>query len=259
MEYSPTAYPNIKQTVFLILMMFVTHVVAKYLFSFIESHGLAGLLQESFKLGLLVLFIKYIMKREDVDIRQFKTEKPNMLFLLTCILAALSIRFLPDFSYLDEGTAQHMVVDMINKEADFYSLISSVLVGPSFEEVLFRGLILGGLLKRYKPVLAILIAAVLFGSLHPLNALSATLLSCLIGWIYYHTENMFYCIAIHGAVNLFGFIFRYALHEKYTSQERLAETDTIVISMIALTILLACIYKLHLFLKKDKSTNVELC
>jgi uncharacterized protein len=258
MEYSPTAYPNIKQAVFLILMVFVTHVVAKYLFSFVESNSLASLLGESFKLGLLALFLRYITKTEDIDTRQFRTEKPNVFFLLIGIIAALSIRFLPDFSYLEEGTAQHMVVDMINKESDFYSFISSVLVGPGFEELLFRGLILGGLLKRYKPVSAIFISAVIFGLLHPLNALSATLFGCLIGWIYYHTENLFYCIVIHGVANLFSLTFRYAIREKYTSLEQLhnfTETNAITVSVISAAILLVCIYRLNDFPKKVKFTD----
>lgn len=74
------------------------------------------------------------------------------------------------------------------------------VMGPIVEEIGFRGLILGGLLKtRCRPWIAILISAIVFASLHGFGAqfVTAMLFGILVGWLYWRTGSIIPGIIIH--------------------------------------------------------------
>ena len=74
------------------------------------------------------------------------------------------------------------------------------VMGPIVEEIGFRGLILGGLLKtRCRPWIAILISALVFALLHGFGAhsVTATLFGILVGWLYWRTGSIIPGIIIH--------------------------------------------------------------
>ena len=62
----------------------------------------------------------------------------------------------------------------------------AVVIAPVTEEVVFRGLILRGLLGRWRPAAAILFSSALFALVHfnPAQAPVALLLGLLTGWLY---------------------------------------------------------------------------
>lgn len=90
---------------------------------------------------------------------------------------------------------QELVRANFNKNVVF----SAVLAAPVLEEVLFRGIILDGLLKRYTPAASIIWSAVVFGVIHiiPNQAVNAALLGIGFGWIYYRTRSLWLCIFLH--------------------------------------------------------------
>lgn len=51
----------------------------------------------------------------------------------------------------------------------YYPLNSFLLFAPIYEEIIFRGIILGGLLSSYSPILALIISSLLFGLWHLKN------------------------------------------------------------------------------------------
>jgi membrane protease YdiL (CAAX protease family) len=74
------------------------------------------------------------------------------------------------------------------------------VMGPIIEEIGFRGLILGGLLKmRCRPWIAILISALVFALLHGFGAIfvTAVLFGILVGWLYWRTGSIIPGIIIH--------------------------------------------------------------
>ena len=74
------------------------------------------------------------------------------------------------------------------------------VMGPIVEEIGFRGLILGGLLKmRCRPWIAILISALIFASCHGFGAnfVTAVLFGILVGWLYWRTGSIVPGIIIH--------------------------------------------------------------
>lgn len=78
-----------------------------------------------------------------------------------------------------------------------------VIVAPVTEELLFRGIILRGLLARHSQFAAVLLTSLLFGFVHlnPWQFLTALVLGMLLGWVYLRTGSVFLCILGHAVVN----------------------------------------------------------
>ncbi len=78
-----------------------------------------------------------------------------------------------------------------------------VIVAPVTEELLFRGIILRGLLSRYGPVLSVGVTAFLFGVVHlnPWQFVSAFWLGVAFGWFYLRTGSINIAILGHAISN----------------------------------------------------------
>lgn len=87
-------------------------------------------------------------------------------------------------------------------------LVFVAAVGPLVEELLFRGVILGGLHSHYQARWAIGTSAVLFGLVHlnPWQFVPAFGMGLATGWLFVRTRSLWPCVAFHGIYNAaFGF------------------------------------------------------
>lgn len=90
----------------------------------------------------------------------------------------------------------------------FKSFILVVILAPTLEEIVFRGLILRGFLQHYSVKKAVIVSAILFGLFH-MNIwqfLGAFAWGIVAGWWFIETRSLFYCIAGHSLMNGIGFI-----------------------------------------------------
>lgn len=83
-------------------------------------------------------------------------------------------------------------------------LVLAVIIGPLVEEIVFRGLILRGLLGHTRPWAAIFVSAVLFALMHfnPAQLPVALALGLALGWIYMRTRSLGLCFLGHAVNNL---------------------------------------------------------
>ncbi len=86
------------------------------------------------------------------------------------------------------------------------SLLLIVLLAPLLEELLFRGVVLHGFLKNYKPSHAIVSSALVFAIIHGnlAQGLGAFFIGLVIGWIYWKTNSIIPGIIIHFVNNGFA-------------------------------------------------------
>jgi len=84
-------------------------------------------------------------------------------------------------------------------EKSIYTMILVVFIGPVIEELLIRGIVLDGFLKRYPPWKAILWSSIIFGLFHlnPWQFIPAFFLGILMGYVYWKTKSLIPCIFIH--------------------------------------------------------------
>jgi membrane protease YdiL (CAAX protease family) len=83
-----------------------------------------------------------------------------------------------------------------------------VIAAPILEEILFRGIILDGFLKNYKPTPSILVSAILFAVIHAnvAQSIGALVIGAVFGWIYFKTQSIIPSIILHALVNGISYI-----------------------------------------------------
>ncbi|MDS0527273.1 CPBP family intramembrane metalloprotease [Clostridium sp. SHJSY1] len=140
-------------------------------------------------------------------------KKVNKKLLLFIILLILVFRLLfdayiyPLVSLLPENEVLNETSELLEHNL-LYLIISACFYAPIVEEVVFRGIILGGLLKKYSPKIALPISAFLFAFAH-LNlqqGINAFLLGIVLGYIYYKTKSIYLTIFGHFSNNVLAFL-----------------------------------------------------
>lgn len=97
-----------------------------------------------------------------------------------------------------------------------YIVLGAITIGPVFEEIIFRGIILKGLLTRYSVKFSILLSSLMFGLIHfkPEQIWGAILLGVFFGFIYFKTKSIGTVILLHSFANICVFVFNYC-HAKF--------------------------------------------
>ncbi|OBR96510.1 CAAX amino terminal protease self- immunity [Clostridium ragsdalei P11] len=90
-------------------------------------------------------------------------------------------------------------------------IIYVCIVGPAMEEFVFRGVILGGLLKKYSGKNSIIVSALLFGIVHlnGIQFINGFLLGVLLGYVYVKTKSIYLCMYSHMLFNSIAFVLAY--------------------------------------------------
>lgn len=145
---------------------------------------------------------------------------------------------------------QHIFLEMAKRNGVF-SFIAIVIAAPMLEELIFRGVILDGLLKLYSPLKSILFSSVLFGLLHlnPWQFVGAFVAGLLLGWVYYRTKKLILCITIHLVNNLFAFGSTYFTDPETMMDKSLSELyggflNFIMITVGAIALAAVCLHLL---------------
>lgn len=118
------------------------------------------------------------------------------LFLASCALDDLVQVFFP----LSEQQRQWFEEVMRGGPA---SLLLLVVVAPFAEELLFRGIVLRGLLARMTPARALVVSSLLFGAAH-LNVyqfFNAAAVGLLLGWLYIRFRSTLPGMLLHASGN----------------------------------------------------------
>lgn len=105
-------------------------------------------------------------------------------------------------------------------------ILSACLIGPLAEEAHFRGAIERRLLeKNWNPWFAIVISAILFAIAHGNfeQGLTAIIMGCFMGWIYYRTRSVMPCFLVHAVNNTTAVVVALILAE--TMPETMADTS----------------------------------
>lgn len=129
-----------------------------------------------------------------------------------------------------------------NKIAGF---ITICILAPIIEEILFRGVILRGLLQKgISPIKAIALSSFLFGIVHlnPWQFLGAGFLGAIFGFIYYRTKSLWLPVFLHALNNSVSFF----LLLKYESIEvNVSNLDNFTAIAIFFVIGLVCAWTLY--------------
>ena len=141
---------------------------------------------------------------------------------------------------------------------DVWTFLMVGITGPILEEVLFRGIILEGFLKRYSPVKAIFWSAFLFGLFHlnPWQFIPGFLIGLLMGYIYYRTRSLIPVVIIHMVNNCFSYLIMYIYGEDvYSLVDLFPERENYYFFFMAASVLFVLsTYMLIIILNKNRSS-----
>ncbi|MCK3682853.1 type II CAAX endopeptidase family protein [Maribellus sp. YY47] len=144
-------------------------------------------------------------------------------------------------------------------QTGIFAFILMVIAAPVLEEIIFRGIMLDGLLRQYSPVKSILISSFLFGLVHlnPWQFVTGFIIGIFSGWVYCQTQSLSLSVIIHAAANLSGYITRHFIDMDTSVNETLTEAyggTTRAVLIISGTVLIAgmCIYFLHREFQKQQ-------
>ena len=121
-------------------------------------------------------------------------------------------------------------------------VLSACLIGPLAEEAIFRGAILRRLLeKKWNPWFAIVISAILFAVAHGnfAQGMTAIIMGCFMGWIYYRTRSIMPCFLVHAVNNTTAVVTALVMSELMpdTSADKLGDPLMVGIPLIVVGII----------------------
>lgn len=142
-----------------------------------------------------------------------KFHKKDFLYLALVIVVfrlLYDAYIYPIIMLIPEGEVLKSAEELINNNV-LYFIINACVIAPIIEEIVCRGVVLNGLLKKFSPILSIFISAFLFAFMH-LNihqGVNAFILGIIFGYIYYKTRSVYltmFCHFVNNTIALFLYI-----------------------------------------------------
>ena len=115
------------------------------------------------------------------------------------------------------------------------AILKVVILAPIIEELIFRGVIMHGLMRNYSKLTAVLVSALLFALFHlnPWQFPATFILGILLGIVMLRTRNIYLCILGHAINNGLVFIsIQYAAELEQTSFYQSSEVSQLIMSAI---------------------------
>jgi membrane protease YdiL (CAAX protease family) len=154
------------------------------------------------------------------QINRLDTQKVPLAVYLIILPALLSLLFLTE-ALVSLIPMPQYIKDLFSGmiSLDLKGYLTVGIAAPILEELIFRGLILKGLLQRYHAKKAIIWSAVIFGVIHlnPWQFVPAFIIGLFIGWIYWKTQSIWPGIVIHFVNNSFSFYVGYRFQDINTT------------------------------------------
>ena len=152
------------------------------------------------------------LKKEPLPQRIGNYHAPPIIYIMATSLA-VGCRFLVVVYYslsqkielLQKSIekAEAISPDVGNESQILVALFSIIIIAPIFEEILFRGIVMGNLMKIMRPWAAITLQAIIFGAAHGVlfQSIFACAIGIILGIVYYCTQNIKVAVACHAVFN----------------------------------------------------------
>ena len=157
----------------------------------------------------VILYIIYSRKKQlSAYVKKkrlsFKEIFAAFLFAYGLSILVLAVTKIPALTPYRDSYESNMQTFLTGNLYSMFLIVA--LLGPVFEEVLFRGVILGELKTEFSFISANIIQSLLFGLAHlgVMQGVYSAVLALFLGFIYFKTENIYTTILIHILFNAFN-------------------------------------------------------
>jgi membrane protease YdiL (CAAX protease family) len=217
------SYPTIGQAfgIFGIYVVFalVVGIILQVIFNKcgIDNTPLVNLLGYTIA-GILTIWVVAMIKKKSTGpgpVAIFGRMPMLLTILLLVLTPAIAIVIEPLGLFIPMPEFVREIFAMLEDKTVFTGILV-VAAGPLIEEILFRGMILDGFLKRYSPWKSILWSSLIFGIFHlnPWQFIPAVILGVLMGYVYWKTRSLWLCIFIHFVNNGLSFLALFLVDEQ---------------------------------------------
>ncbi|MBO76478.1 MAG: hypothetical protein CME17_03525 [Gemmatimonadetes bacterium] len=205
-------------------------------------------------------------KKTNIDSFNFTIENPRIIPLIVLVAIPLNLGVAgPLVELVQLGPMpeffREMMRDMVlalASDQGLWMFIALVIAAPVLEELIFRGVMLDGLLRIYSPTKAVIASSLLFGLIHlnPAQFVGAALVGGFMGWVYVHTRSVMATILIHASFNLTAFTEGYFIDLEEAIDMSYAEvlggwTNYALVVLGSIVVTLGCVFLLDKEFKKS--------
>lgn len=212
----PTIWQSLKFIGFYMLISFVMSMLAgisNLMVKFPNNTQITGIISTLFAFTVLMAWVwrKLDLSLRDIFARNhflYKSIIPVVFAVLGAnILLSEADNVLRTFIPMGEAFTK-VFNDLFHGGNVYLSFISTAIIAPLTEEIMFRGVILRGFIKKYPVKKAVLVSAFLFGLIHfnIWQFTGALVWGIIAGWIYVKTRSLLPCILGHAVHNSMPFI-----------------------------------------------------
>lgn len=138
-----------------------------------------------------VIYIIYLIKKNEILCKKTKPVIPFVMLGigLSCFCNMIIIKF---------NTSDVVYVNKL------FLILSSVIVGPVVEEIIFRYILVSKLEKFNNKIVTILLASLVFSLMHDgiINIIYTFILGVILNTIYMKNKNLLYPLIVHSSANL---------------------------------------------------------
>ena len=156
--------------------------------------------------GVVTTFIAYLLVGEPLTVVfALHAFAPVTLLPLALMLPGLWLftTFGYDAARQAAGSDTHSMKAVLRQAPTWSNIVMLGLIGPLLEEMLFRGVILQGLLAQHPVGLSLSLGGLLFAIAHGVRKLKyRTIVGVLLGVIFLLTGSLWPCIVFHAVLNL---------------------------------------------------------
>jgi uncharacterized protein len=221
-------YPGFGQAILLILLLVVLQILFSIPFMVAGQSPNPMTFAIPTLLGTVIV-VAYGFKKSGALFREvlpFSTISLSLLPLLLLTVLGLFILLLEFESLLEwilpvPDSFEKLVGNVLGGRLSVWqSFIAVAIVAPLTEELLFRGLILQGFLRRYGSKKAIIASALLFALMHgnPWQFAIGVVMGIFLAWCFIKTHSLIPCLFAHCVNNTFGFAL-YLLQLKFPASQ----------------------------------------
>ncbi|MCB2291450.1 CPBP family intramembrane metalloprotease [Clostridium sp. CS001] len=172
----------------------------------------------------IVIIIYVCRKKEFTIINLFSFKNNNRISIIAILLVIIGFRII----FSEVSNILEFIIPRSNESYNYnncifggkISLLGSVLyVGvfaPILEEILYRGVILTGLLRNYSKKVSVIVSSLIFAAMH-FNIyilITAFIMGLFLSWIRLQGDSIIECIIAHSVYNLLPRILSYIFNIK---------------------------------------------
>lgn len=235
-------FPKLADVVCLVALFFVGNLVSGVVAGLMHS-TLAELTSAQYNmllygvgmgLSLLLMWGYCALRRSKVSILRYRFHWFNAALVLWGLIAITAISIVEE-PLLMLMPSEWLDAVMSRIGTGVYAVLMTVVLAPIFEEVIFRGVLLGNIRRRWGSIRAILWSSLLFGAIHliPQQAINAFLVGMIIGIIYVMTDSILPVILLHAINNALSYVLSVTYPDSNGSLRNLITDDVAYWSLYA--------------------------